>query len=191
MTAAEGSQSPGRELGPPAPFFRAQQQRLCEAARRGPLVDLASGRGRNALAAAALGIPTIALDRSASFLRELGETATRRGLAIERVRGDLETPHGIPLRAGAYAAALVFRFLYRPLCPHIEALLQPGGWLLYETFTTAQAALPSGPSNPAFLLEDGELPMLFPGLEVHWFEEISSGGERPEASARLLARKPR
>ncbi len=178
------------EPPPPAPFFRAQQQRLREAARRGPLVDLACGRGRNALAAAELGIATIALDRSPAFLRELGETATRRGLLIQRVRSDLETPHGIPLLSETCAVALVFRFLYRPLCPHIEALLQPGGWLLYETFTTAQAALPSGPSNPAFLLEDGELPTLFPGLEVHSFEQTSNTAERPEATASLLARKP-
>ena len=85
----------------------------------------------------------------------------------------------------------MFRFLYRPLCRHIEALLKPGGWLLYETFTVAQAELPGGPSRRALLLEDGELPTLFPGLEVHSFEQITSCGEAPEATARLLARKPR
>ena len=185
MTPPE--ESPPR---PPAAFFRAHAQRLREACHRGPLVDLACGRGRHSLAAAALGIPTLALDRNASFLRELGQSATSRGLTIERVRADLETRHGIPLRPGCCAAVLVFRFLHRPLCQAIETLLQPGGWLLYETFRTAQAELPGGPSNPDFLLQDGELPGLFPGLEIHSFEETTSKGPRPEASARLLARKP-
>jgi len=175
---------------PPAAFFRAEQQRLIEATRSGPLIDLACGRGRNAIAAAELGMRTLALDRNPSFLRELGAIATERGLCVERLRADLETPHGISLRPASCAVALVFRFLYRPLCRHIEALLQPGGWLLYETFTKAQAELPNGPNNPAFLLSSGELPELFPGLEVHLFEEHSSSGERPEATAKLLARKP-
>ena len=171
----------------PAPFFVRHQQRLVEAAHSGPLVDLACGRGRNSLAASALGIPTIALDRNLSFLQELRQAATARKLAIQCIRSDLETSRGIPLRAGSCAAAMVFRFLYRPLCPHIEALLEPGGWLLYETFTTAQSQLPGGPNNPEFLLEPGELPKLFQGLEVHSFEETSN---ESEATAQLLARKP-
>lgn len=190
MSAAEGGASLAPDPAPAASFFRDHQQCLIDAGRLGPLADLACGRGRNALAAAELGIPTLALDRSAGFLRELGASAARRKLEIQCLRSDLETPHGIPLRAESCGSVLVFRFLFRPLCPHIEALLRPGGWLLYETFTSAQAQLPSGPSNPAFLLLNGELPELFPGLEIHSFEEFSSTGERPEAVARLLARKP-
>ena len=189
MHSPDRSRAPAANR-PAAAFFRTHQRLLIDAGRHAPIADLASGYGRNALAAAELGIPTIALDRSARFLTELGEAAARCDLPVLRVRCDLETPSGIPLRARSCGGVLVFRFLFRPLCRHIEELLRPGGWLLYETFTLAQRELPGGPNDPAFLLRDGELPSLFPGLEVHHFEQISSGGERPEATARLLARKP-
>jgi hypothetical protein len=50
--------------------------------------------------------------------------------------------------------------------------------------------VPYGPRNPAFLLEPGELPTLFPGLEILGASEGWSEGSRPEALARLAARRP-
>ena len=163
MSSTEGRPSPAREPGPAAPFFRACQTRLIDAGRDGPLVDLACGRGRNALAAAELGIPTVALDRNAGSLRELGDAAARRRLSIDCVRSDLETPHGIPLRSGSCAAALVFRFLHRPLCPHLEALLQPGGWLeLGIVVPTVRTTLGTG-RTPPLIRKPG---LGKPGLDV-------------------------
>ena len=115
--------------------------------------------------------------------------ARGRGLPVQGLRADLETPHGIPVRPGSCGAILVFRFLFRPLAPAIAAALAPGGLLLYETFTVDQRSLPQGPRNPAFLLEHGELPRLFPTLEVlEAWEGIRSGPE-PEAVASLCARR--
>jgi len=85
---------------------------------------------------------------------------------------------------------VVFRYLHRALAAEIERVLRPGGWLVYETFTRRQAAYAHGPSRPEFLLESGELLLLFPGLRMIHFEELVTEGERPEALARLLARKP-
>ena len=105
---------------------------------------------------------------------------------------DLEAGAGIPLASARFGAVLVFRYLWRPLAPAIEALLRPGGILLYETFTRRQKDLPHGPGNAAFLLGEGELARLFPGLRVETFEEA----ERRDADGRawhlasLLARKP-
>ncbi len=84
----------------------------------------------------------------------------------------------------------MFRFLYRPLAQQIEKTLRPGGLLLYETFTHRQREFARGPSNPAFLLAEGELPTLFPGLEVldHW--EGVTPGDSPTALARLAAQRP-
>jgi SAM-dependent methyltransferase len=163
---------------------------LRAAARLGPVLELACGEGRHALAAAALGIPCIAMDRSPEALALLGRTSSERGLPVHPVRADLETPHGIPARAGCFGAVLVFRFLHRPLAPAIAAALAPGGLLLYETFTFRQKELGYGPSNPAFLLDEGELPGLFPELEVLRYEEGLREAPRPRHLASLAARKP-
>ena len=46
-----------------------------------------------------------------------------------------------------------------------DEALAPGGVLVYETFTTAQAAR-GRPTNPAFLLDSGELATLVAPLEI-------------------------
>jgi len=163
---------------------------LREAARLGPVVDLACGRGRNALAIAEHGIPVCGVDRSASFLAELRGAAGARGLPIAAVRADLEAAPGPPLAEGRCGALVVCRYLHRPLAPILEQLLCPGGWLLYETFTIHQRDLGYGPENPAFLLQPGELPSLFPGLEVSLSWEGTTDEPHPAAVARLAARRP-
>jgi len=178
------------EPAEPAPFFLAQAARVREASLLGVVCDLAAGRGRHALAAAGLGARVVAIDRSREALRELAARAASRALAVSALRADLETPHGIPLRPGSCGAILVFRFLFRPLARAIVECLAPGGLLLYETFTLQQREAPYGPKNPAFLLEPGELAALFAGLEILSSSEGWTAGPRPEALARLAARKP-
>jgi SAM-dependent methyltransferase len=164
---------------------------LAEAARLGPVLDLACGRGRNALAAAGWGIPIVGLDRNAGFLADLLAAARASRLPVQAVRTDLEAGYGIPVRPGSCGAILVYRFLFRALAPAIEETLAPGGLLLYETFTLDQRKMGYGPGREAFLLSPDELPGLFPGLavEAHW-EGVEESGPRPEAVARLAARKP-
>ena len=181
-------------LARPSSLFLAQQDALAAAARQGPIVDLACGRGRHALAAAERQWPVIGVDRNPGFLEELGHLGRERGLRIARLRTDLETPYGIPLRDRSAGAVLVFRFLHRPLAGAIQRLVAPGGLLLYETFTSAQAARPEGPTNPDFLLRAGELREMFPELEVVDYAESDPAGSRDPPSseniARLVARRP-
>ena len=84
---------------------------------------------------------------------------------------------------------LVFRYLYRPRASWIESLLRPGGLLLYETFTIHQRDLGQEPSNEAFLLREGELREAFGALRVLSYWEGLTEGPRPDAMARLVARK--
>ena len=60
---------------------------------------------------------------------------------------------------------VVIHYLHRPLFPALRAALRPGGVLVYETFTRAQAAR-GKPTNPDFLLQPGELRDLVGPLEV-------------------------
>jgi tellurite methyltransferase len=175
-----------------SPLFLRSLPLLREAARRGPVADLACGRGRHALAAARQGLATLGLDRDAEALRALSAAARRDALPLRGVRCDLETGRGIPVRTGSCGAILVFRFLFRPLAPAIEAALAPGGLLLYETFTELQRELGGHPRNPAFLLREGELPTLFPRLvPLESGEELRDGPDgRRDALAFLAARRP-
>jgi len=176
---------------PPSPFLLERLDDVAAAARQGPVVDVACGAGRHALALATRGIPAVGVDRDALRLRELARRARGESLSLRLVRADLESAPCLPWGASRAGALLVFRYLHRPLCAALAASLRPGGLLLYETFTVAQRELGYGPVNPAFLLEPDELPALFPTLEVLSFEEGLSPGERPAALARLCARRPR
>jgi tellurite methyltransferase len=163
---------------------------LREASRLGPVVDLACGRGRNALAIAAQRIEVLGVDRNPAHLAELCAAARRRELPVTAARADLESAPWPPLAAGSCGALVVCRYLHRPLAPILETLLRPGGWLLYETFTIHQRDLGYGPTNPAFLLQPGELAGLFPQLEVISAWEGTADEGRPAALARLAARRP-
>ena len=66
------------------------------------MLDLACGRGRNALAAARHGARVLGLDRSREALAELGSAARSARLPIQPVLADLETGLGIPVRAGSF-----------------------------------------------------------------------------------------
>ena len=176
-------------IGEPSPHLLAELPRLREAAALGPVLDLACGRGRNALAVAAAGIAIFGIDRDSEALTQLRAEARARRAIVSPLRADLESGTGIPVRPGCCGGILVFRFLFRPLAPAIQAALAPGGLLLYETFTIHQRSLGHGPRNPAFLLEPGELPRLFPGLEVLAAWEGTTAGPRPDALARITARR--
>jgi hypothetical protein len=66
---------------------------------------------------------------------------------------------------------VVVNFLDRDLIPALIALLKPGGHLLYETYTTAHAALVAAglaraPRSARYLLHAGELPVLLAPLAI-------------------------
>jgi SAM-dependent methyltransferase len=179
--------APGAE-GAPSPLFEAERARLLATA--GPVLDLACGRGRHALAVARSGRFAIGLDRDRARLAELAGAARAAGLAAQPLLADLEVNATIPLADASCGAVLVFRYLHRPLAPEIVRVLRPGGLLLYETFTRKHREISEHPRNPAFLLEPGELPKLFAALEPLRAEEARVALPAPEAVARLVARKP-
>ena len=172
----------------PSALFAAERARLAAAA--GPVLDLACGRGRHALAIARTGRFVIALDRDRARLAELARAARASALRVQPLLADVEAHDTLPLASASCGAVLVFRYLHRPLAAEIVRVLRPGGLLLYETFTRKQREIAEHPRNPAFLLEPGELPRLFAGLETVRAEEALVEAPAPEAVARLVARKP-
>jgi len=178
------------EVGAVAAHYAAWAARLRDVAEQGLILDLASGRGRHARAMASGGLGVVAVDRNRESLGELARAATRDGTPIACVRADLENRFEPPFRPESFGAILVFRYLHRPLMPWIEGALRPGGLLLYETFTTQQRSLGWGPRRAEFLLEPGELPRLFPELEIDAYEEGPSQDAKSPHTARLVAHRP-
>jgi rhodanese-related sulfurtransferase len=128
------------------------------------VLDVAAGRGRHSLLLAASGLPVTAIDGDPARMDALRQTAARMAWPVETVVRDLES-EPVELGDEAYDLVVVTHYLHRPLFPALVRALAPGGVLLYETFTKGQAAR-GRPTNPAFLLEPGELPRLVAPLEV-------------------------
>jgi SAM-dependent methyltransferase len=130
----------------------------------GRALDVAGGRGRNAVWLAEQGFQTTAIDRDPSAVADLEDRAQRNGLPLTALVMDLEAD-AVTLGDALYDVVVVVHYLHRPLFPALLAALRPGGVLVYETFTVAQAAR-GRPTNPAFLLEPGELPRLVGPLVI-------------------------
>jgi len=130
----------------------------------GRALDVACGLGRNSLWLAQQGFETTALDRDPAAVAQLETRARRDGLPLVARAMDLEAG-AVDLGDARYDVVVVVHYLHRALFPALIATLAPGGALVYETFTVAQAAR-GRPTNPAFLLEPGELPRLVAPLEI-------------------------
>lgn len=151
----------------------------------GVALDVACGRGRNTFWLAARGFMVEAVDRDAAAIAAVRQEAAARHLPIHAEVVDLET--GSPnLGESRYDLIVVVNYLHRPLFPSLLAALRPGGVLVYETFTRAQARR-GKPTNPAFLLEPAELHARTAGLTLLAEREGTFDG-RDVAS--LVARRP-
>jgi rhodanese-related sulfurtransferase len=153
--------------------------------RRGKALDVAAGSGRHALLLSAAGLSVRAVDRDAEAVAELKAAARRLGFRVEAEVKDLEAPT-VDLGEEAYDIVLVVNYLHRPLFPVLARALRRGGYLLYETYTKAQAER-GKPTNPEYLLDPGELPHLVAPLEVVRQREGEFEGGMVSAVA---ARKP-
>jgi tellurite methyltransferase len=141
--------------------------------RRGTALDLACGRGGNALLLAAAGLDTHAWDISAVALEMLSDAAARKGLVIHTRQCDISAT---PPEAASFDVIVVSRFLDRDIIPPLVAALRQDGLLFYQTFTADKN--PSvGPSNPAYMLHRGELLELFAGLQPVLYREEDRIGD--------------
>lgn len=154
----------------------------------GRALDLACGRGANALWLAGQGYQVSAWDYSKIALDRLKQAAQERGLQVETELRDVTTQ---PPEPESYDLVLVSYFLQRALVPAIQAALKPNGLLCYQTFS--QDAPPGiGPSNPAFRLAPNELLQLFPGLRLRFYREEGELGDRAQGErgvAMMIAQK--
>jgi tellurite methyltransferase len=154
----------------------------------GQALDLACGTGRHTLLLAGLGQSVTAVDWSGTALDILKNRARKAKLHVSRadtatlahsrtrgirlIQANLED---IQLPDASFSLVLCLQYLQRSLFSQMARALQPGGMLLFETFTHAQLNYSGGPRNPVYLLEPGELRTAFPQLHVLFYRELNAG----------------
>jgi len=153
----------------------------------GEALDLACGRGGNALFLATEGFSVTAFDISQEALAQLEAEAARRGLRLQTRRADLEA--GVHLPKRSFELVLSFFYLHRPLLPQLLSAVRPGGVAVMRTFSRA-GSFPGGPGNPEFVLRPGELPALFAGWEILLHEEGFEPSKKGGSLAGIVARRP-
>ena len=146
----------------------------------GAVLDVAAGAGRHARFLARLGFEVDAVDRDAALF----------GAAVPGVilrEADIEAGPW-PYAGRAFDAVVVTNYLYRPLMPVLVESIAAGGLLIYETFARGNERF-GKPSNPAYLLEPGELIEAVRGrLRVIAYEDLVVDRPRPAAVQRIAAR---
>ncbi len=153
----------GKTAGDAEPFLAAMLARI----PRGVALDVAAGRGRNALALARADMQVVAVDYSSETMRLLAATVRTSRLGIWPVVANLDNFH---LKDESLDAIVNINFLDRALFSKFERALRPGGVLIADTFLIDQATI-GHPRDPRFLLGHGELRALADGLEIEEYRE--------------------
>jgi SAM-dependent methyltransferase len=175
---------PGSAVSPfVAEWVPVVAHRLGLPGRRRTALDLAMGEGRHAFVLAEAGFITFGVDLSFERLRAARQTARNRGLTLIQWAADLDS---YPLPRARFDLLFCTRFLLRARWAELRDVVVPGGFVLYETFTTGQIAKGIGPTSPDHLLEPGELGRAFAGWGVLVHEAVDD----PAAIERIVARKP-
>jgi tellurite methyltransferase len=143
---------------------------------RGRALDIACGKGRNALFLAERGFDVVAIDISPVALEEGKRRAGEKNLAITWQQADLEQ---IQLKEAAYDLVVNFNYLQRSLIPQIKMALKPRGYVIFDTYLIDQPTI-GHPKNPAYLLEHNELLKSFRDFRVLYYREgqFAESGER-------------
>jgi hypothetical protein len=128
-----------------------------------------------------MGFEVEAVDRDASLFADAPSQ-------VRLLQADIEEGPW-PYEGRLFDGIVVTNYLHRPLLPRLVSSLEAGGVLVYETFARGNEKF-GKPSNPAFLLEPGELLDAVRGkLRVLGFEDLVVSDPRPAAVQRLAARR--
>ncbi len=147
----------------------------------GVALDLACGKGQNAVWLAQQGYEVLAVDISPVAL-DLGQEEAKSQGVQNKIRFKQVDLEGWQVPALAFDLICVFRFLDRQLFSSVRAGLHPGGYLFYSTRHVG--ILDRFPeANRSFLLERNELVVEFGDWKILHYRE-------GEEEAELIAQKP-
>ncbi len=150
----------------------------------GQALDLACGRAGNAQLLSQYGFKVDAFDFSPNVINALKQQANHN---ISPKVWNSETD---ALPKDRYDVIVVSYFLQRDLFPSIINALKTGGLLFYQTWS--QQINSTGPKNPNFRLQQGELLSLCAGLRIVLYREEGKLGQLEQGhrnEAWLIAEK--
>lgn len=145
-------------------------------------LDLAGGAGHHAVWLAQQGWRMTLADWSEAALAVAQEKAASLSLhpPLTTVQGAaLDVITRFQERGAAFGFVLVSFFLDRAVLPLLPHVLEPGGLLLYRTYTENNEALgnPRGPRNAEYLLRSQELLEVYRGMKIlHYNETVVHKG---------------
>ena len=185
-----GTPSLGSTPQLPSSFLTQHQHQL----PKGKILDLATGRGRNALFLASLGYSVSAIDRDKEALQSIQQEIPYSNFSNVSIHTqDFEdgSPNSLNLGTELYEGIMVFFYLYRPLFPSLLRALRKGGVLMYETFLIDNHRIHNHPGRKEFCLQRNELLQLTQGLRIVHYEEGGHGSNHKDQifTARMIAKK--
>lgn len=133
------------------------------------VLDIACGRGRHAVAAAARGADVVAVDVEPDRLKQGDKLARQQRVRVEWITLDLARD---PLPNGPFDVVMMFNYLDRARLAEFLRSVKPSGYFLGETFLEQQRDLGWGPTADAHLLKRGELVKLIAPLELVYGREV-------------------
>ena len=157
---------------------------------QGRALDLACGRGGNALLLAQRGLQVQAWDYSEVAIDQLKQFAMQQGVEIE---ADIRDVVKHPPEPNTFNVVVVSRFLDRTIMPELISAVAPGGILFYQTFVQEKVDDGVGPSSSSFLLQPNELLKMASSLRILVYREEGLQGDAAQGfrnEALLVAQKP-
>ena len=150
--------------------------------KQGVALDVAAGKGRHTVHLNQAGLDVVAVDINIADLQALSSPS------VSVVSADLEG-EAWPFQADAYDLILGVNYLHRPLFSSVRDSLKPGGIVIWDTFAAGNEKY-GRPSNPNFLLQEGELLKFFEGFQILDFADGFVETPKPAMRQSIICKKP-
>jgi tellurite methyltransferase len=150
--------------------------------RRGKVLDIAMGEGRNGVYLATQGFEVLGLDISEKGLEKAHNLAKKNNVTIETKVVDLES---FTLEPNSYDVILCTYYMQKDLFKQFQSALKPGGMIVVETYNVDY--LKYVQFSRKWALDTNEMLDIFKGLRVIRYQDYDDG---KEAYSSIIAQKP-
>ena len=149
--------------------------------RKGKVLDIAMGEGRNGVYLATQGFEVLGLDISEKGLEKAHNLAKKNKVTIETKVVDLES---FTLEPNSYDVILCTYYMQKDLFKQFQSALKPGGMIVVETYNVDY--LKYAQFSRKWALDTNEMLDIFKGLRVIRYQDYDDG---KEAYSSIIAQK--